>query len=155
MPRPRMVPLARAEAKIIIDKWRRHYNARKLAVTPHRMWIEGTEFKSSNQAANHREAERWCDHPWLCDARKSKTHARLLPAWKADRRRGHRDVRRSLPRRMSERALVHEPCRCPDAWQNKHPMMLLNHWLVSQPATVAEPETFSLRRSKEWPHSSP
>jgi transposase len=63
--------------------------ARKLAVILHRMWIEGTEFKWSSKEAVNQPAQqdnrnpadqreltslpgrrRWCDRPWLCDARK-------------------------------------------------------------------------------------
>lgn len=43
----------------------------------------------------------------------AQCHPRLLPARQAHRRRLHRSVQRTLPSRMPERALVHEPCRRP------------------------------------------
>ena len=42
----------------------------------------------------------------------TRRHARLLPARQADRQCLHRIVQRQVPRRMPERALVHEPRRC-------------------------------------------
>ena len=71
--------------------------ARKLAVILQRMCIDGTEFKWAKVAANQPTSQdnrtppiqreptslpgrwRWCDRPWLCDARKSKRASHIDP----------------------------------------------------------------------------
>ena len=93
-------------------------------------------------------------------------HARLLPAWKADRQRIHRSLQRPLPGGMPERALVPQPCRrrgkdggLAQILQRGTPArgdrpkaadhVAESRWR-SQPATVKKPENSTLRRSKEW-----
>jgi len=80
----------------------------------------------------------------------------------------HRSVQRTLPSRMSERALVHEPCRRPGkigglaqvlqrgapSWGDRPDdadYATESQWR-SQPAIAREPKNSTRRRSKVRPH---
>ena len=99
----------------------------------------------------------------------ARRHARLLSARQADRQCVHRSVQRPLPSGMSERALVPEPCRCPEKVgglaqstttrnarmgrsARKTPITLAESRWRSQPAIVKKPENSTLRRSRKWSH---
>src|SRR5262245_51953665 len=95
-----------------IQEFVSYYNNCRYHESLHRGAGETGERWASRQPSGWIRALSLCRAIWICGRTSAVSCSTSPGRGEADRQRLHRVVQRQIPRRMLERALVHEPRRC-------------------------------------------